>query len=461
MQPGTTRWRFGAVMMAIPAVLAVLTVATAEEKASSKVVRVATIDGMIDLGLVPYVERTLRTAEEEGAAAVVLEVNTFGGRVDAAVAIRDLLLGSKVRTIAFVNQRAISAGALITLAADKIVVAKGATIGAATPVQMTASGESTPTDEKSVSYVRKEFRATADARGRPGAIAEAMVDKDVEIAGLVAKGKLLTLTTAEALRHGVADHQAEDLAGVLAVMDLRQATVRASTVNWAERVVRFLTHPVVSSLLISLAMLGLLVELRTPGFGIPGLVGLLCLAAFFWGHSLVRLVGWEEMLLVVSGMALLALEVFVIPGFGIAGVLGIVALLGGLTLSLLGDGATLRSVIEAVSRVAIAGGLAVIGLLVLMRFLPHVAAGRKLVLGTFLPRGGSVHEQETAPLLGRVGTALTTLRPAGIAEIDGRRVDVVSTGEYIAAGQPIEVIEEAGSRIVVRTSRPAPDKGEV
>ena len=164
------------------------------------VVYVAPIEGMIDLGLAPFVERVLREATDAGAAAVILEINTFGGRVDAAVLIRDALLNAKVPTVAFINKRAISAGALIALATEKIVIAQGGTIGAATPVQMGQPGApAQPVEEKTVSYVRKEFRATAEARKRPPLIAEAMVDADVEIPGLIEKGKLLTLNDRRSL----------------------------------------------------------------------------------------------------------------------------------------------------------------------------------------------------------------------------------------------------------------------
>src|SRR5918996_101497 len=140
---------------------------------STPVVYVISIEGMIDLGLAPFLSRTIRDADAAGAAAVVLDINTFGGRVDAAVAMRDTLLNAPLRTIAFVNQRAISAGALIALACDTVIMAKGGTIGAAAPV-LGGGGESRPADEKAVSYVRKEFRATAEARKRPPEFAEAM-----------------------------------------------------------------------------------------------------------------------------------------------------------------------------------------------------------------------------------------------------------------------------------------------
>ena len=412
---------------------------------------VARITGMIDLGLGPFVERVLETASQQKAALVVLEVDTFGGRVDAAVAIRDHLLRSTLPTVAFVNKRAISAGALISLAAEKIVMAQGATIGAATPVEMGPSGDSAkPAGEKTVSYVRKEFRATAAARNRPGELVEAMVDPDVEIAGVTEKGKLVTLTSAEALKHGVADFEAEDMTALLAQLGFANAERHTLQENWAEHVVRFLTDPAVASLLMTLGLLGVLIELRAPGFGLPGAVGVACLVLFFWGHFIVALAGWEQLLLVGGGVALIALEIFVVPGFGVVGVLGFVALAAGLTSSLFGAGASLTAMAVAAARVAISTVLALIAALALFRFLPSLPGGRKLVLAAALPGGGQPDTPEHVPLTGVVGRSLSALRPAGIALLSGRRVDVVSEGEFIEPDQAIEVVSDHGHRIVVK-----------
>ncbi len=349
------------------------------------VVYVAPIEGMIDLGLAPFVRRVLDEAAAAGAAAVILEVNTFGGRVDAAVLIRDALLDSRIRTVAFVNKRAISAGALISLAAERIIMADGGTIGAATPVELGAPGApAQPVAEKTVSYMRKEFRATAESRKRPPLLAEAMVDSDVAIPGVIAKGKLLTLTTQEALKHGLADARADTLDAVLASLDLAGAEVRRATQTWAETLVRFLTHPVVSSLLMTIGILGIIVEIRTPGFGVPGSLGVASLALFFWGHWLVRLAGWEEVLLLGIGLILLAIEVFVTPGFGLTGVLGLAALVSGLGLSLVGVGATWVVVVTAVGQVAASLLLAIAVSLALLRVLPRLPFGRRLVLETEL-----------------------------------------------------------------------------
>ena len=428
----------------------------APAQASAPIVYVIAIEGMIDLGLAPFLSRTIREAQAAGAAAVLLDINTFGGRVDAAVAMRDALLNAPVRTIAFVNQRAISAGALIALACDTLIMAKGGTIGAATPVVGGGTGETQPADEKSVSYVRSEFRATAETRNRPPEFAEAMVDADVEIAGVIEQGKLLTLTTSQALEHQVAELTADTLDAALGAAGLPSADVRIARQTWAETLVRFLTHPVVSSLLMTVGLLGLLVEIRTPGFAMPGAVGLLSLGLFFWGHWIVQLAGWEELLLVSIGVLLLALEVFVIPGVTVAGIAGIVALGAGLGMTLVGAGATASVIITALGRVAISILLAMAGAFALIRALPRFPFGRRLVLETGMDAGrGYVSAPESDHRwLGRTGTVVSPLRPAGIAEFDGVRVDVVSEGGFIEAGTPITVIRVDGNRIVVRPLPP-------
>jgi membrane-bound serine protease (ClpP class) len=279
-----------------------------------------------------------------------------------------------------------------------------------------------------------------------------MVDADVEIPGVIDKGKLLTLTTEEALTHKVADFRADSLDAVLKALGLAGAEVRRTSETWAETLVRFLTHPIVGSLLMTIGILGIIVEIRTPGFGVPGALGITSLALFFWGHWLVRLAGWEELLLVGAGVILLAIELFVTPGFGVTGILGLVALLGGLGLSLVGAGATWEVIITAVGQVAVSLLLAVAVSLALLRLFPRLPFGRRLILETELTaREGFASAPETdRAWLGKRGTAASTLRPAGIADFEGERVDVVSDGDFIEAGDPIAVVRVDGNRIVVR-----------
>jgi membrane-bound serine protease (ClpP class) len=205
----------------------------------------------------------------------------------------------------------------------------------------------------------------------------------------------------------------------------------------------------------TIGILGIIVEIRTPGFGVPGVIGLTSLALFFWGHWLVRLAGWEEILLVAVGLALLAIEIFVTPGFGFLGVAGILALLSGLTLSLLGAGATAQLMLYAAGRVVLALAVAVAASLVLLRFLPHLPYARRLVLDTALdaPGGYASAPESDFRWIGKRGLAASPLRPAGIADLDGERVDVVSDGQYIERGAPIEVLRVEGNRIVVRAVR--------
>jgi membrane-bound serine protease (ClpP class) len=221
--------------------------------------------------------------------------------------------------------------------------------------------------------------------------------------------------------------------------------------------VRALTHPVISSLLMTVGLLGLLIEIRTPGFALPGIVGLLSLGLFFWGHWIVQLAGWEELLLVATGLVLLGLEVFVFPGFGVAGMAGILALIGGLGLTLVGAGATTAVVLGALGRVALSIVLAIAGGLAALTVLPRLPFGRQLVLDTDMDAedGYASAPPRDRLQLGLTGRAWSPLRPAGVAEINGARVDVVSEGAFIDAGAPIEVTRVDGNRIVVRESRAA------
>jgi len=213
-------------------------------------------------------------------------------------------------------------------------------------------------------------------------------------------------------------------------------------------------------LLLSVGLLGILVEIRTPGFGIPGLAGLTSLALYLGGHWIVRLAGWEEILLVAIGFVLVIVEVFVIPGFGVAGVAGIAALFGGLTLTLVGDGASAQVMAGAVGRVTVSLVGAFVLALVAMRFMTRSPVGRKLVLESELDAGDGWESTPEADhhLRGAVGRTHTALRPAGIADIAGARVDVVSDGEMIESGTDVIVTRVDGNRVVVRRHLITPER---
>jgi membrane-bound serine protease (ClpP class) len=309
------------------------TAAQPESGVTKGAVYVVPITGTIDLGLAPYLSRVIDEAEAKGAAAVLLQIDTPGGRLDAVLQMRDALLGSSVPAIAFVNRTAFSAGALIAIACEEIYMAPGAVMGAATPVDGSTGETAT---EKIVSAVRTTFKATAEARGRDPRVAEAMVDPDVAIEGLVARGELLTLTTIEAADWGYNDGVAANRTEVLAAAGLASAPVIETEPSLAERVVRFITDPIVSSLLITAGVLILIADLFVEGFGVGGLAGLALVALFFWGHYLAGLAGWEDLSLVVLGLILIAIEIIAVPGFGIPGLLGLAAFLAGAFLAMLG-----------------------------------------------------------------------------------------------------------------------------
>ena len=411
------------------------------------------VSGVIDLGLAPYTSRMIREAEQMGAAALVLRINTPGGRVDAAIQMRDALLDTKLNTIAFIDKEAYSAGALIALASKQIYMTGGAVIGAATPVGQ----DGQKTSEKYVSAIRKLFRATAEHNGRPPEVAEAMVDEDVAIPGLIDKGKLLTLTTQEALQWKVADGRVDTLEALLEHLHLASAQPIRLQPNWAEAVVRAITHPVVASLLLSVGMLGLLAELLSPGFGIPGAFGITSLALFFGGHYLVGLAGWEEALLIGTGIALLAAELLLIPGFGVAGILGIAALGGGVFMSFLGSYPSPTDMWRAATAVLTSIVFITIGAGVMIALLPGLPIWSRLNLLARLdntPEPTPPPEAQVAsPWIGSQGVTLTPLRPAGTGLFQGRRLDIMSEGEYVSANTPVTIVQVEGNRIVVR---PAP-----
>ena len=436
---------------------------------TGKRVVVVPIDGTIDLGLAPFVRRVLEEAGQAGdVAAVVLDVNTFGGRVDAAVQIRDSLLSSKVPTVAFVNRRAISAGALISLACDLIAVTSGATLGAATPVAMGGGGQAQPVAEKVVSYMRKEMRSTAEAKGRSGDLAEAMVDADIEVEGVSEKGKLLTLTTDEGLEQGMFDLQTETLDVLLEAMDLADAVRVTAAVNWAERVARVLTDPVVSGLLMSFGFLGILMELYTAGFGIAGILGILCLFLFFLGHVVADLAGWEEVLLFVAGLALIVMEVVGLGGgLGLLGIAGAACVVTSLVMALIEAPLDLSwadgLLGAAVTRVAIALAVTLVAAVVMAKTLPRTGLVRLLVLDTGLAGWSAAAPDVEAPeggsLVGAEGVALTALHPFGKARIAGRRREVTSEGAFVPSGTRLRVHRVDGRRLVVRPLDGPPEPG--
>jgi membrane-bound serine protease (ClpP class) len=441
------------VVCAAACVIALAALARSDARAASATggrTIVIDVKSEIDPVMAGFVIRLLDSATP--ADFVVLDLNTFGGRIDAAVQIRDALLASKAKTAAFVDPRALSAGALLALATDTIVMTHAGTIGAATPVQL-EGGKMMPVEAKVVSYFRKEMKVTAEAKGRRGDLAEAMVDPAVEIAGLDDKTSTLTLTTAEALKHGLAAFEAQSVAELCQHLERPQPAPERPSLSWAERLARFLTDANVAQLLLTLGLLGLSVELYAPGHAVAGAVGVACLVAFFFGHGVSHLAGWESLLLFAAGAGLVVTELVFFPGHGAVAGFGVVLVVASLVWAMVGGGHvpigvswSLGWLPRALTRVFGALLLAVAAMVVIARYLPRSRLGRVLVLEDSVGAAVDIG----AALVGRAGVADTALRPTGKVLIDGRRLDVVSDGEFIEAGSAVAVHAVDGSRIIVK-----------
>ncbi|ADL12153.1 protein of unknown function DUF107 [Acetohalobium arabaticum DSM 5501] len=404
-------------------------------EAEAKTIYEIPVEGEINLGLARFVERGIAQAENSQAEAILLTVDTFGGLVKAATMIRDDILGTELPVVAYVKNRAWSAGALITIASSDIFMDSGSSIGAA---------ETRPQEEKIISAFRKEFQTTAEKRGRDSGIAAAMVDADIEIEGVVEEGKILTLTANEAEKldfiTGVVNSRRE----AIAAAGYSQAEIEKITPNLREQLARFVSSPVVSSILLTIGFTALIIEGITLGWGGAGTVGILSLGLYFGGRLMAGSAGLGLIFLFIVGVFLLGLEVLVVPGFGITGIGGLTAVLTSLFF-------TFESQQTAVYVLSISLLTSVVGLIIAAKYFLESTIWKKIELGTSQTKdeGYSSH-QEAKELVGKQGRAVTPLRPAGIAKITGKRRDVVSQGDFIAAGEDIEVVSVRGRRIVVK-----------
>ena len=416
--------------------------------AQQKTVYVAYIDGEIDLGLAPYITRVINEAAENNADAIIFKINTFGGRVDAATQIKDAIISSKVMTIAYINNRAISAGALIALSCNKIVMVPGSSIGAATVVDQTGQ----KVGEKYQSYMRSEMRSTAERNGRRTDIAEGMVDERVVVKGLVDSTKLITLTSAEALKYKIADTVVTNFKDLLSYFNLQNAKEVGVSSNWAEGIVKFLNNPIISSILIMIGFFGLMAEIKTPGWGVAGTTALISLALFFGSSYILQLASIMEILLFIIGLLLLLAEIFVIPGFGVAGISGIVLIFASIFLSLLGSKPFIDMEMVSIAIIQLSGAMlfALLAMFALVKYLPKSSAFNRLVLSqSENAEEGFVSYPSEKELVGKIGIAYTTLRPGGTAVIDGKKVDVVADSEYLDQGTKIKVLRVEGIKVVV------------
>jgi membrane-bound serine protease (ClpP class) len=465
----------GAVLFLTQALMALaiaLTVPFSVHAATDPTVCVLTIHEDITHNTLYLVRRGLREAEEKKAAAVVLDMRTNGGLVDVTEEIIRLLERAPMKTYTYVDDKAYSAGAFIAAATDKVFMAPGSVIGAATPVMLGGSGvQELPKsyEEKLTSAMRARIRATAQEKGHNPDVFEAMVDADrgltIDEEEITPKGKLLTLTNEEAARaYGdpatplLSAGTVKSLDDLLEKVGLAGARTFEVSPSGFEQLARWITT--ISPLLILVGFLALYIELSHPGVALPGIVAVICFAIYFLGYFVAGLAGWEEVGLFVIGLLLLAVEFFLFPGHFLSAALGTVAVLAALVLAMTGHvpGGPILPTWDQVQipLMKVFGSMigAFLVAMLLGRYLPKSTLFRKmeLVAATNTAEGYTSSLGEAKALLGTSGVAETNLRPSGKGRFGDKLVDVVTEGDLIERGKPITIVEVQGSRVVVKAT---------
>ena len=393
-------------------------------------------------------------AEKIKADVIIIHLNTFGGALDAADKIRTRILESKIPVFVFIDNNAASAGALISIACDSIYMRKGASIGAATVVNQT--GEVLP--DKYQSYMRSMMRSTAESNGRNPEIAEAMVDPSVYIEGIIDSGKVLTFTTAEALKNHFCEATAETIPEVLKAAGIKNYEIKEQYLSPIDNFIGFLINPIVSGILIMIIIGGIYFELQTPGVGFPLIAAITAAALYFAPLYLEGLAANWEILIFLIGLVLLALELFVIPGFGVAGISGILLIITGLTLSMIDNsgfdftGVPMKGIVKSLLTVIIS---IFVGIILSFYFGKKVLTSNvfgKLALDTVqnADEGYTAAFDDTKQMVGKKGFAYSILRPAGKVMIDNELFDATALSGYIEKGENIEVVKYETSSLFVK-----------
>lgn len=412
----------------------------AETTGEGQLVYIIPVEKEVEKGLYAFLQRATEEAEAAGANQIIFEINSPGGFTDAANNIGQLIDNLDIPTTSYVVREALSAGSYIALHTDEIYMNPNATMGASGII--TSDGNAA--DKKAQSAWIAAMRGVAESKGRDPLYAVAMADDSIDLPELDAGvGSYLTLTANRALEVGYAEGIVNNRVELLHKLQLSDATVVEVELSFAEKVARFITHPVVIPILLSIATLGLVVELYSPGFGVPGIMGIGALILFFYGHIIAGFAGMESILLLVAGIILIVIEFFV-PG-GILGALGAGAIIG----SLLMAG---YSVPHMLISVAIAILVAIVAAVFLYR---RLGAGKgifsKIILSDRTTTDlGYVTIDDRQHLIGLEGVALTPLRPAGTVLVGDERIDVVSEGDFIAKDESIRIVFVEGMRVVVR-----------
>ncbi|MBS0616444.1 MAG: hypothetical protein JSR58_07840 [Verrucomicrobia bacterium] len=431
-----------------------------------------TKDYPIDTSTVLYVRQSLEHFAKEKVVAVVFELDTPGGEVFAALKISQLLKDFQKHTpvVAYINDWAISAGAMLAYSCQTIAISPSASMGAAEPVIMGGEGGSTPASEKVNSALRAEFANLASLWGRNPHLAEAMVDKDILLVWrgsdivrldredqmkpkdiiITKPGKLLTLNAEQMRRWGVADAEGPSVQDLPFFAPIPQKEF-ITYEDWKIDFFAFLTHPMVASLLTMGLMLGIYLEVQNPGLIFPIVIGGTCLFLLLLSRFALEAIHWIEPALIAVGVGLVALELFMLPGLWL-GILGALLALGGLIAMMVPhlDGVTFAptfslSAWAIVDQLAWIAGLFIVCVVVVF-FLARRMLRRFAHQETLAP-------EEILPVLeGALGKAFTPLRPSGKVELQGIIYEAMSEGQYIEKGAHVAIVRREGNRLYVRSS---------
>ncbi|MDN7240434.1 nodulation protein NfeD [Planococcus sp. N028] len=403
-------------------------------------VYVIPIEAEVERGLQSFIERGIEEAEDAGADAIIFDIDTPGGFVQAADGIARLMGDTKLETIAFVNPDALSAGAFLALNSDEIYMHPSGRMGAAQVIDQAGNAAGA----KANSAWLSSMKIAAESAGRNPQYALAMADASIAVPDLqTGDGKLLTLSASEAERVKYSEGTVSSIEELLALKNYENAELVSVNETLSEKLARFLTNPVVVPILLSIAFLGMILELFTPGLGIPGIIGLSSLMLFFYGHLVAGLAGYETVVLLIIGFALLATEFFV-PG-GIIGFLGLSAILGSILLA----GEDFQTTALAI---LIALLVATVGMVILLKFFGkrlHLF-NRIILMDATDTESGYVSNVNRLELIGQTAVTMTALRPSGTIVLNDERIDAVSEGRFVGPGKNVKIIKVEGSRIVVR-----------
>lgn len=424
------------------------------QNSKESVVYYFTIDENIAKPAQRKTEMAVKAATEMKADWLLLRLNTFGGELDAADKIRTALMEAPMPVLVFIDNNAASAGALISIACDSIYMASGASIGAASVVNQ--NGEIMP--DKYQSYMRSLMRATAERNGRNPMIAQAMVDPDVEVKNVSEKGKVLTMTTKEAIANHFCEGEANTKEEVLKSAGIHHYKLEEQKMSWIDKIINFLINPVVSGLLIALIIGGIYFELQSPGIGFPLIIAVSAALLYFAPHYLEGLAANWEILIFIVGLILLAVELFVIPGFGVCGISGIVLMVVSLVLSMvfnIGFDFQFTTPTIVMTKFFLVLTACIVG------FFFSLWLGKKLL--TTETRYGSLslktkldtqegfvaQDMGMANLIGQKAITLTFMRPSGKIEVNGEILDATSDLGVIDKGETVRITKFENAQLIV------------